>query len=217
MVYRRYFKSPPTAASRGPCRFRRPRRIRRSRASARRDARRGHRRAGSEIFKGSRKCCRRDPVCRPRSQRYAPRTAGFEIETFLQRAEMTFFLVKRGMQKNDAAAVRPYLNDTCSPWSHAASRTTPRTTGTCSWRASTCARSTSSKRPAAIRAKALLVHFDLVYRAKMLDDANRVCRTKGRTIATASAGPSCARPARARRRTAASSRRNARFAARSCA
>jgi predicted lipid-binding transport protein (Tim44 family) len=33
------------------------------------------------------------------------------METFLQRAEMTFFLVKRGLQKNDAAAVRPYLND----------------------------------------------------------------------------------------------------------
>ena len=36
---------------------------------------------------------------------------GFEMETFLQRAEMTFFLVKRGVQKNDAAAIRPYLND----------------------------------------------------------------------------------------------------------
>ena len=33
------------------------------------------------------------------------------MESFLQRAEMTFFLVKRGMQKNDAAAIRPYLND----------------------------------------------------------------------------------------------------------
>lgn len=39
------------------------------------------------------------------------RDPGFELEMFLQRAEMIFFLVKRGIQQNDAAAIRPYLDD----------------------------------------------------------------------------------------------------------
>jgi hypothetical protein len=79
--------------------------------------------------------------------------SAFEIETFLQRAEMTFFLVKRGMQKNDAAAVRPFVNDAVFAVVSRSITRQRRTTGTCSWRASTCAPCTSSKRPAAIRAK----------------------------------------------------------------
>ena len=34
----------------------------------------------------------------------------FEAETFLQRAEMTYFLVNRGFQQRDAAAMQPYLS-----------------------------------------------------------------------------------------------------------
>ena len=52
-------------------------------------------------------------VCARPSIEIRARDPGFELELFLQRAEMTFFLVKRGMQQNDAAAVRPYLSDPC--------------------------------------------------------------------------------------------------------
>src|ERR1700723_4687793 len=51
------------------------------------------------------------PALPPAIEAICAMDPGFEMETFLQRAEMTFFLVKRGMQKNDAAAIRPYLND----------------------------------------------------------------------------------------------------------
>jgi predicted lipid-binding transport protein (Tim44 family) len=104
---------------------------------------------------------------------------GFEIESFLQRAEMTFFLVKRGMQKNDAAAVRPYLNDTVFA---AVSQN--------------LAQSKSQHRHALLESlnirglaledaqcttqeQSLQVHFDLVYRAKTLDDANTVLNDEG--------------------------------------
>ena len=60
---------------------------------------------------------------------------GFEMETFLQRAEMTFFLVKRGVQKNDAAAVRPYLNDGVFNAVSRASRNPRRSIVTRCWRA----------------------------------------------------------------------------------
>jgi len=105
--------------------------------------------------------------------------SAFEIETFLQRAEMTFFLVKRGVQKNDAAAVRPFVNDTIfavfsrSITDNAAHhrhvlmeslnvRSVHLVEATCS-----------------DQGQSLLVHFDLVYRAKMLDDANRVMSDEG--------------------------------------
>ena len=104
---------------------------------------------------------------------------GFEMETFLQRAEMTFFLVKRGMQNNDAAAVRPYLNDSVfSAVSHY------------------IAQSKSQHQHALLESlnirglaledatctaqeQSLQVHFDLVYRAKSLDDTNRVISDEG--------------------------------------
>jgi predicted lipid-binding transport protein (Tim44 family) len=104
---------------------------------------------------------------------------GFELESFLQRAEMTFFLVKRGIQKNDTAAIRPYLND---PVFGAVSQN--------------IAQSKSQHRHALLESlnirglaiedasctpqgQSLQVHFDLVYRAKTLDDANTVVNDEG--------------------------------------
>ena len=51
-------------------------------------------------------------MLRPVLDRIREQDPGFELEVFLQRAEMTFFLVKRGIQQNDAAAVRPFLSET---------------------------------------------------------------------------------------------------------
>jgi predicted lipid-binding transport protein (Tim44 family) len=104
---------------------------------------------------------------------------GFEMESFLQRAEMTFFLVKRGIQRNDAAAIRPYLNDTVFA---AVSQN--------------IAQSKSQHRHALLESlnirglavenadctaqgQSLQVHFDLVYRAKTLDDSNTVVNDEG--------------------------------------
>jgi predicted lipid-binding transport protein (Tim44 family) len=104
---------------------------------------------------------------------------GFEMESFLQRAEMTFFLVKRGMQKNDAAAVRPYLDDALF--------------GTI---AQGIAQSKSQHQHTLLESlnirglaledaqcseqgQSLQVHFDLVYRAKTLDDSNKVVTDDG--------------------------------------
>ena len=104
---------------------------------------------------------------------------GFELETFLQRAEMTFFLVKRGIQRNEAAAIRPYLNDTVF--------------GAVS---QTIAQSKSQHRHALLESlnirglaiedasctaqgQSLQVHFDLVYRAKTVDDSNTVMNDEG--------------------------------------
>ena len=104
---------------------------------------------------------------------------GFEMETFLQRAEMTFFLVKRGVQKNDAAAVRPYLND-----------------GVFNAVSQGIAQSKAQHRHALLESlnvrglavedaqgnaqgQSIVVHFDLVYRAKTVDDANQTVADEG--------------------------------------
>jgi predicted lipid-binding transport protein (Tim44 family) len=104
---------------------------------------------------------------------------GFEMETFLQRAEMTFFLVKRGVQKNDAAAIRPYLND-----------------GVFNAVSQGIAQSKAQHHHAMLESlnvrglavedaqcnaqgQSIQVHFDLVYRAKTLDDANRTLADEG--------------------------------------
>jgi predicted lipid-binding transport protein (Tim44 family) len=104
---------------------------------------------------------------------------GFEMETFLQRAEMTFFLVKRGVQKNDAAAIRPYLND-----------------GVFTAVSQGIAQSKAQHRHALLESlnvrglavedaqcnaqgQSIVVHFDLVYRAKTLDDANQTVADEG--------------------------------------
>jgi predicted lipid-binding transport protein (Tim44 family) len=104
---------------------------------------------------------------------------GFEMETFLQRAEMTFFLVKRGVQKNDAAAVRPYLND-----------------GVFNAVSQGIAQSKAQHRHALLESlnvrglavedaqcnaqgQSIVVHFDLVYRAKTVDDGNQTVADEG--------------------------------------
>jgi predicted lipid-binding transport protein (Tim44 family) len=105
--------------------------------------------------------------------------SGFEMETFLQRAEMTFFLVKRGVQKNDTAAIRPYLND-----------------GVFNAVSQGIAQSKAQHRHALLESlnirglavedaqcnaqgQSIQVHFDLVYRAKTLDDANQTVADEG--------------------------------------
>jgi len=104
---------------------------------------------------------------------------GFEIETFLQRAEMTFFLVKRGVQKNDAAAIRPYVNDGVFA---VVSRNIGQMTAqhqhalmeSLNVRGLHLVDATCSEQD-----QTLVVHFDLVYRNKTLDDSNRVLTDEG--------------------------------------
>ena len=104
---------------------------------------------------------------------------GFEMETFLQRAEMTFFLVKRGIQKNEAAAIRPYLNDalfTSVSNSIGQMKTQHR---------HTLLESMNVRSLHLLNAECgdqgqrIQVHFDLVYRSKTLDDSNRVLADEG--------------------------------------
>jgi predicted lipid-binding transport protein (Tim44 family) len=111
---------------------------------------------------------------RPVVDRIRAQDPGFELEVFLQRAEMTFFLVKRGIQQNNAAAVRPFLGDALFQQI-----------------ATGIAASTAQHRHALLESlnvravhvqnaqcddtiQKLQVHFDLVYRAKVLSDANQV-------------------------------------------
>lgn len=104
---------------------------------------------------------------------------GFEIETFLQRAEMSYFLVKRGIQHNDAAAVRPYLNDLLfseTARSIGQSKTQHRHTllESLNIRAVHLVNATCTD-----QGQSLEVHFDLVYRAKSFDDASQVIADEG--------------------------------------
>jgi predicted lipid-binding transport protein (Tim44 family) len=104
---------------------------------------------------------------------------GFEMETFLQRAEMTFFLVKRGLQKNDAAAIRPYLNDTmftAISQGIAQAKTAHRHALLESLNVRGLAIENAD---CAAQGQQILVHFDLVYRAKTLDEANQVVADEG--------------------------------------
>jgi predicted lipid-binding transport protein (Tim44 family) len=104
---------------------------------------------------------------------------GFEIETFLQRAEMSYFLVTRGIQRNEPAAVRPYLND---PLFAEVSRRISQTKAahrhmlleSLNVRAIHLDDATCND-----QGQSLQVHFDLVYRAKSLDDSNRVIADEG--------------------------------------
>jgi predicted lipid-binding transport protein (Tim44 family) len=107
------------------------------------------------------------------------RDPGFEIETFLQRAEMSYFLVKRGIQNNDAAAVRPYLND-------ALFAETARSIGQSKIQhRHTLLEGLNVRAVHLVNAsctdqgQSLEVHFDLVYRAKSVDEANRVLADEG--------------------------------------
>ena len=107
------------------------------------------------------------------------RDPGFELEVFLQRAEMTFFLVKRGIQRNDAAAIRPYLADrvfaaVSSGIAQAKSLHQHALLESLNVRAvhvDSAACDQSDER--------VDIHFDLVYRARMLDESNRVLSDEG--------------------------------------
>jgi predicted lipid-binding transport protein (Tim44 family) len=103
----------------------------------------------------------------------------FELETFLQRAEMTFFLVKRGIQKNDAAAIRPYLSD-------AMFGTVSQSIAQAKVQHRHALLESLNVRGIAIedaqcdaQGQRIRVHFDLVYRGKTLDDSNRVVGDEG--------------------------------------
>jgi predicted lipid-binding transport protein (Tim44 family) len=107
------------------------------------------------------------------------RDPGFELETFLQRAEMTFFLVKRGMQQNDAAAIRPYVND-------AVFAEVSRNIGQTKARHQHALLESLNVRALHLQnadcndqGQRIQIHFDLVYRAKTLDDSNRVVSDEG--------------------------------------
>jgi predicted lipid-binding transport protein (Tim44 family) len=104
---------------------------------------------------------------------------GFEIETFLQRAEMSLFLVKRGLERNDAMAIRPYLADPLFAElsrSVAGARMQHRHNllESLNVRAVHVVDATAGD-----RGQSLVVHFDLVYRAKSFDDAKRVLADEG--------------------------------------
>jgi predicted lipid-binding transport protein (Tim44 family) len=99
---------------------------------------------------------------------------GFELEVFLQRAEMTFFLVKRGIQQNNAAAVRPFLSD--AVFQQVASAIS----ASAAQHRHTLLESLNVRAVHVQNAQCddagqkLQVHFDLVYRAKVLNDGNQV-------------------------------------------
>jgi predicted lipid-binding transport protein (Tim44 family) len=104
----------------------------------------------------------------------------FEIETFLQRAEMTLFLVKRGIQRNEAAAIRPYVDD-------AVFAIVTRNLGQmAAQHVHTLLESLNVRAVHLVDAaneaagQRLVVHFDLVYRAKTIDETNRVVADEGR-------------------------------------
>ena len=118
----------------------------------------------------------------PAMQAIAAADPGFEMETFLQRAEMTFFLVKRGLQKNDPAAVRPYLIDavfTEVARSIAQMQAQHRHTLLESLNVRALHLVDAAIGPGG---QSIVVHFDLVYRAKTLDEANRVLADEGQDL-----------------------------------
>ena len=107
------------------------------------------------------------------------RDPNFELETFLQRAEMTFYLVKRAISSNDSVAVRPYLNDAL--YAQIAQMLAQRK----AQHRHDLLESLNVRAVHVIHAdinaqqQTLLVHFDLVYRGKTLDDAQHVLADEG--------------------------------------
>jgi predicted lipid-binding transport protein (Tim44 family) len=107
------------------------------------------------------------------------RDPGFELEVFLQRAEMIFFLVKRGIQRNDATAIRAYLDDrvfaaVASGIARARSLHQHALLESLNVRAvhvDSAACDQSGER--------IDIHFDLVYRARMLNESNQVLSDEG--------------------------------------
>ena len=104
---------------------------------------------------------------------------GFEMETFLQRAEMTFFLVKRGVQKNDVAAVRPYLNDGVFATVSASISVSKSQHRHLLLESLNIRGLALEDAQCTAQGQSLMVHFDLAYRAKTLDDANKVVNDEG--------------------------------------
>jgi predicted lipid-binding transport protein (Tim44 family) len=122
---------------------------------------------------------RPDPILSAAVDKIRELDPGFELETFLQRAEMTFFLVKRGIQQNDAAAIRPYLND-------AVFAVVSRSIGQTKAQHRHALLESLNVRALHVESadcgsqgQRMQIHFDLVYRAKMLDDSNRVVSDEG--------------------------------------
>jgi predicted lipid-binding transport protein (Tim44 family) len=120
-----------------------------------------------------------DTTLVPVVDRIRAKDPGFELEVFLQRAEMIFFLVKRGIQHNDPTAVRPYLGDALFA-AVSGAVTAAKTQHRHALLESLNVRAVhvqSAESDAA--GQSIMVHFDLVYRAKTLDDANRVLADEG--------------------------------------
>jgi predicted lipid-binding transport protein (Tim44 family) len=120
-----------------------------------------------------------DATLRPAVERIRALDPGFELEVFLQRAEMVFFLVKRGIQHNDAAAVRPYLSD---PVFAAVSGGI----GAAKTQHQHALLESLNVRAVHVQsadcdavAQRMMIHFDLVYRGKTLNDANQVVADEG--------------------------------------
>jgi predicted lipid-binding transport protein (Tim44 family) len=107
------------------------------------------------------------------------RDANFDMETFLQRAEMTFYLVKRAIGSNDSAALRPYLNDAL--FAQISQMLAQRK----AQHQHDLLESLNVRAVHVIHAdinpqqQSLLVHFDLVYRGKTLDDSQHVVADDG--------------------------------------
>jgi predicted lipid-binding transport protein (Tim44 family) len=107
------------------------------------------------------------------------RDANFDMETFLQRAEMTFYLVKRAINNNDSVAVRPYLNDTLF------AQISQMLQQHKSQHRHDLLESLNVRGVHVIHAdlnvqqQSLLVHFDLVYRGKTLDEAQHLLADEG--------------------------------------
>lgn len=103
----------------------------------------------------------------------------FEMETFSQRAEMTFFLVKRGMQRNDAASIRPYLNDgVFNAVAQGIAQAKAQHHHTLLESLNVRGLAIEDARCDAA-GQSIQVHFDLVYRAKTLDDASQAVSDEG--------------------------------------
>jgi predicted lipid-binding transport protein (Tim44 family) len=120
-----------------------------------------------------------DATLGPAVDRIRDQDPGFELEVFLQRAEMIFFLVKRGIQLSDAAAVRPYLGDAVFA-AVSGAITAAKTQHRHALLESLNVRAVHIQSAECDAAgQSIVVHFDLVYRAKTLNDANQVLADEG--------------------------------------
>ena len=103
----------------------------------------------------------------------------FEIETFLQRAEMTFFLVKRGLQNNDVLAIRPHVDDTLFAALSTRIAQTKLEHRRIVLESLNVRGLALENAVCSTQRQTLQVHFDLVYRAKTLDESRRIVSDEG--------------------------------------